>query len=222
MDRSLLRQERKNILTSSFENTLRIRLLIVFSTIGLAAIVFYFIQNTAQLAGGSIALPKLIWLAYAILFWFCLPLLFITDKRLTSKWKIFFIIFLINMLLRAVIELLMMYITSNWSPYYGIGHDVFTIFLLSTLLFINRDKIQRDILFGYTITILLMFVIEIGFVFYMLANVVGDDAVVYFVPDAGKHTSILSITWLVVVMLTGYIFVFTRRWLRGEFIRTSG
>ena len=67
-----------------------------------------------------------------------------------------------------------------------------------------------------------MFVIEIGFVFYMLANVVGDDAVVYFVPDAGKHTSILSITWLVVVMLTGYIFVFTRRWLRGEFIRTSG
>lgn len=222
MDRNRLRQEKKNTLTSSFENTLRSRFLIVFSTIGLTAIAFYFIQNTAQLTGGNIALPKLIWLAYAILFWFCLPFLFLTDKRLNSLWKTFFSIFLINMLLRAAIELFMMYITSNWSPYYGIAHDVFTIILLCTLLFMYRDKLQRNIYFEYTITILLMFVIEIGFVFYMLANVIGDGAVVYFVPDAEKHTGILSITWLVVTMLTAYIFVFTWRWLRGEFVRTSG
>ena len=66
-----------------------------------------------------------------------------------------------------------------------------------------------------------MFAAEIGFVFYMIENVIENNAIVYFVPEGDKHMNILAITWLVVLMLTAYIFVFTRRWLRGEFIRTS-
>lgn len=213
--------ERKNTLKSASENSLRFWIIIAFSLIIVSAVVFYVFQNTGRLSGGNIALPKLIWLFYAIVFWFCLPALFIYDKRINSVWRKLYAIFFISMILRALIELFMMYISNNWSPYYGIGHDIFSIILICSLLLFNKNKIQRDIFLGYSITTLVMFVIEIYFVIYMLSNVVGTNDVIYFVPDEGKHTYILATTWLIDIILTYYLFLFMRRWLRADFISAS-
>ena len=209
------------MLNSFSENVFRTRVSIMFLSIVLAAVGFYLLQNTGRITGGNIALPKLIWLAYAILFWFCLPFLFLLDKRITHRWQIVYRIFLINMLVRAVVELFMMYVTHNWSPYYGIAHDVFSILLLVTLVMRYQSSLPRDLLYGYALVLLTMFVVEIGFVIYMVIEVQGNGAAVYFVPGDDRHTGILAITWLVVSMLTVYTVMFTRRWLRGEFIRAN-
>ena len=221
LDRRHLLQERKSKLSSVYENIVRVRLLAVFSIIFVAATGFYFAQNSGRMEGGEIALPKLIWLSYAVLFWFCLPVLLIMDKRIRPGWRKIYVLFLVNMLFRAVIELLMMYVYRNWSPYYGIAHDVFSIALLGSLLLVYRNELKPDIFFGFAVTVLCMLLVEIVFVLYMLANVVESGTTIYFVPNGDGHADILNITWLVVLVLTAYVYIFTRRWLRGEFIRTG-
>ena len=213
--------ERKSVLNSVYDNSVRVRTWVVLAIIVLLAAGFYTVQNSGRLHGGEIALPKLIWLSYAIFFWYCLPLLLILDKRIGAGWRTIYSVFLVNMLIRAVIELIMMYTYRNWSPYYGIAHDVFSIALLAGLLLVYRNHVKTDIFFGFVVIVLLMFLVEIAFVLYMLANVIESGSAVYFVPDGDGHGFILGVTWLVVFVLTAYLFMFTRRWFRGRFVRTG-
>lgn len=195
------------------------RLLSVVTLTGMAAFVFYVLQNGGSLEGGNIALPKLLWLAYAILFWFFLPALIVLDVRTPPVWRRIYAIFLVNMLLRAVIELFMMYVTSSWNPYYGIGHDLFTILLLSIVVATNGTQLRSGLLLINVFAIVAMFAIEIGFVLYMLLEVSGSGEPVYFVPAEQRHAAVLQTTWLVNILLTVYLYAFSRRWTRGEFVR---
>ena len=176
------------------------------------AVLFYWTQNSGQLDGGRIALPKLIWLLYAIILWFLIPGLIVKNTLIAPHWRTIFKIFLINMLLRGVIELYLMYVTLSWSPYYGIAHDVFSFALLASLLLFFRKVLHTDLYFGYAAVVMTTLVIEIGFVFYMIGNVSNkSSALIYFVPDDATHSMVLSITWAVVVLLTIYFFEFGRR-----------
>jgi len=197
------------------------RLLTVVILTGMAALLFYGVQNSGRLAGGNIALPKLLWLAYAILFWFCLPALIVLDTRTSAVWRRIYAIFLVNMLLRATIELFMMYVTNSWSPYYGIGHDLFTILLLFTAAAVYRKRVQSGLFLINLFAIVAMFAIEVGFVLYMLLKVSGGEATVYFVPGDQRHAAVLQITWLVNILLTIYLYAFYRRWTHGELVRTG-
>ncbi|MEE9425014.1 MAG: hypothetical protein V3V18_08530 [Methylococcales bacterium] len=192
--------------------------LLVWILLIIVAVYFYWLQNSGQLEGGKIALPKLIWLVYAIVLWFLIPAFIIKDRQVLEHWKTIFRIFLINMLLRGVVELYLMYVTVSWSPYYGIFHDVFSIVLLISLLLWFRGNIQKDLYFGYAGVVLITLIIEIGFVFYMIRNVSGNVDSVYFVPNDPSHSVILSITWVVVGLLTIYLFEFSRRLLRGRVV----
>ena len=198
------------------------RLLSVVIVTGMAALLFYVVQNRGWLEGGNIALPKLLWLAYAILFWFCLPALIVLDTRTPAVWRRIYALFLVNMLLRAAVELFMMYVTNSWSPYYGIGHDLFTILLLFTVAGLYRKGLQRGLLLINLIAIVAMFVIEVGFVLYMLLQVSGGEHTVYFVPGDQQHAAVLQITWLVNILLTIYLYAFFRRWTRGKLVCTGG
>ncbi len=73
------------MLTCVSEQGLRRLLLASLGLLVLAAFVFYDRQNSAGAIGGGIALPKLLWLASAILFWFVLPLLFLLDARVVAQ-----------------------------------------------------------------------------------------------------------------------------------------
>lgn len=198
------------------------RLLSVVLMTAMAALLFYVVQNSGRLEGGNIALPKLLWLAYAILFWFCLPTLIVLDTRTSAVWRRIYAIFLVNMLLRAAIELFMMYVTNSWSPYYGIGHDLFTILLLFTMAAAYRKQLQSGLFLNNLFTIVAMFAVEVGFVLYMLLKVSGGEHTVYFVPGDQQHAAVLQITWLVNILLTIYLYVFSRRWTRGELVCTGG
>src|SRR5262245_64544857 len=71
-------------------------------TVSLAAAAFYFVQSRRMAVGGEIAISKLLWLAYAILYWYILPALIARDGRAQPAIRRLYAAFLLNMLLRAV------------------------------------------------------------------------------------------------------------------------
>lgn len=181
---------------------------------GIAALLFFIMQNNGSLVGGPIAMVKLLWLFYAIFFWFVLPFLIILDGRSSLKLRTLYKLFLLNMCVRAVIELYMMYFSINWHPYYGIGHDIFSIFLIFYLALISKPVTVIDRLLVHNLWLLCaMFMLETGFAWYMLGNTTSVQGPIYFVPDNGQHAAIMLITWGAVLALSFYLYVFTKKWL---------
>lgn len=207
-------------MNSAFDRSLYRQLTAVFIVLVSIAALFYFLQNAGHFSGGQIALPKLIWLAYAILFWFVLPALIVKDARVPRAWTRIYRVYLYNMMLRAAAELYMMYVSGNWSPRYGIAHDLFSIVLLLSLMHVYRHELKHDIFYLYACALVLMLATEIVFVFYLMSNVIKNGATVFFVPADERHVAVLSVTWFSIAVLTGFLLVFCRRWVNGEFAFT--
>lgn len=191
---------------------LRLSLAIILLIYVLIASGFYIAQNRGFLPGGNIALPKLFWLGTVILCWYILPLLLSFDKQFALVRKVL-IVFLLNMLLRAVIELVMMFYTHNWHPYYGIGHDIFSLIL--SLALASQSRSTTALLANYLVIMAILFGIETGFAWYMLLSVHSNSGVVFYVPAGDSHQQILEITTAVVVLMTAYLIFFIRKWLYG-------
>lgn len=187
----------------------------VFAGLGSMTVLFYQAQNQAWALGGEIAIPKLLWLAYALLFWFLLPPLIAADSRIDGRLRRMYAIFFYNMAARGMIELWMIYVATNWHPYYGAAQDLFSILLILFLLrgFSPGGALDR-LLVRHFYVLALMLCTEIGFALYFAANFLtsGRNAL-YFVPNGGRHAEILAVTAAAVGCLTVYLIVFSRRWL---------
>lgn len=184
-----------------------------------AALAFHWVQNEYRPVGGEISWPKLFWLAYAILLWFVLPALLCADSRLDGAWRRpFFLLFLL-MLARGVVEGWMLYVSLNWSPWYGIGHDIVCAALLlafaAALYRRAASRLERLMLLHLLVSAL-MFGPEMYFAWYMQAhfNTQGDDAI-YFVPDDPVYATVLRATTAAVAFLSVYLPVFFFHWLHG-------
>jgi hypothetical protein len=100
----------------------------VFLSVGIIAFVvmawsYYHRQNRPKVTGGPISRPKVLWLFFALfLYYFLGPWIFISteESQYTSALKT--ILSIIG--LRAVIQPILMYITKNWTPYFGIGFNI--------------------------------------------------------------------------------------------------
>ena len=185
----------------------------------LAAFAFLSVQNSGMLPGGSVAPVKLAWLSCAILFWYLLPALLLADSRLPDPVRFACGVLLANMLARAVVELFMMYVSKNWHPWFGIGHDVFTailMFMVSRPVFRSADLRFYG---GFLLVIIAMFIVEACFAWYMLSEATSPGATVYFVADEPAHRNIMVVTTLCVVALAVYLIFFSRRWLYGRATR---
>jgi len=181
----------------------------VFMIIGA---IFYALQNQGGLPGGGIALVKLCWLFLVIFCWFIIPLLLLFDC-LSPLLKVAISVFLSSMVLRAVVELVMMFGTHNWHPHYGIGHDVLMV-LLSLFLGFFVFK-QSRLIAIYLFVMAILFTIESGFAWYMLHNVQSKTGVIFYVPADQAHQKILTVTLIIVIALLAYIMFFIRKWLYG-------
>ncbi len=188
---------------------------ILFSMMAVAAL-FFLVQNSATLAGGSIAFPKLLWLTTVIFCWFIIPILLIVDARFLNL-RFLISLFIFNMLFRAIIELVMMFISNNWHPYYGIGHDLFTLLLCSVLAV--RIGTKNKLVSGYFRVMAILFLIESLFAWYMLNNVHNETGIVYYVPDEEPHQLVLRITTFVVLATLIYLTYFLRKWLYGTSLK---
>jgi len=207
----------KSMSTCVSEHRLRVETLLAIAIVAVAAAVFYFLQNRRMAAGGEIAVSKLFWLAYAILYWYVLPALIMRDGRAHLEIRRLYAIFFANMALRGLIELPMIYSWRNWHPYYGAAQDAFSIVLIGLLAMRARSRSPVDsLLKRHAIVIAAMLAAEIKFALYFAANFHTQGAhAVYYVPNNGDHSAILRFTTGAVAFLTIYLGYFTREWLYG-------
>ena len=108
------------------------RVLIV-ALLGLAVllgVLFWRKQNVHRSRGGRISPPKLAWLSYAVFLWFLLCPLVALDGAVHPDLRMVLGGFGACMWVRGLAELYMLYVTHNWKPPYGIGHDVLCILLI--------------------------------------------------------------------------------------------
>jgi len=190
----------------------------------IAAIAFYWAQNQFKPVGGDVSWAKVFWLMYAILFWLVLPALLAADPRLAPSWHRPFAVLAILMLARGWVELWMLYVALNWSPWYGIGHDIVCMSTLAILAWTLRERRTGTIegtVFVHLIVTTAIFLPEIYFAWYMQAHfaTTGEGAI-YFVPDDPRYSDVLTVTTAVVVFLSAYLPVFLYRWLHGATNRT--
>ncbi len=189
----------------------------VLTGTALAAAVFYRMQNRHAAVGGAISWQKLAWLALAILLWILLPALIACDPRLSAAWRWPFLVLLALMLARGVIELWMLYVSRNWSPWYGIAHDIVcAAVLLGYAIALQPSGPLEQLMRLHLGVSGAMFGPEIYFAWYMLTHfhTKGDHAI-YFVPDDPAYAVVLRVTAATVAFLATYLPLFLYCWLHG-------
>jgi hypothetical protein len=206
----------------------RLRLLVpaTLALMAVAAVVFHGVQNRGGIVGGEIAFSKAAWLALAIWLWIVLPVFIVLDGRLPWLCRAAFAWLLGLMAARAVAEPIMLYAFHNWTPWYGIGHDVLCMAALAACGLHARaagawraSPAARAI--GvHTIVVALTFVPEVYYAWYMQAHfhTRGGEAI-YYVPDDGLHEVALGITAAVDIALGAYLAWFLPTWLHGQAAR---
>ena len=154
-----------------------------------AAIGFYWLQNSGALPGGTVPVAKTAWLFSVIFYWFVLPFFWSIDKALPRALRMLFVVALSNMVIRALFELPMMYVTKNWLHVYGIGHDIASIALCIVLLVLSMKNVKPaavwvSIYFGFSS---ILFITEAIFANY-LRRVTDADGTVFFLPSGQIHS----------------------------------
>jgi hypothetical protein len=175
-----------------------------------AATVFWWVQNTLQPVGGAIAFQKALWLATAVVLWLIIPAFIAADVRVHAVVRRAFGVLLALMAARGLIELPMLYVFHNWSPWYGIAHD---IVCMAALLWYFAQVSTQPMARAHMAMTTAAFVPEIYFAWYMQAyfHTQGGDAI-YFVPDDPMHALALNITTGAVVCFGTWIGFFLARW----------
>lgn len=85
--------------------------------------------RNGTIVGGAISAPKSLWLAYALGAWFFCPLIFLLNG-VSGAIQLVLLVHVGIWWLRGVLEHLMIHKWYNWSPIYGISHDLVHVVLL--------------------------------------------------------------------------------------------
>ncbi len=101
---------------------------------------FYRRQNSGAL-GGKISRAKAYWLPFALWFWFVLCPVVAASPGVAPVWRLALGGFGAFMWLRGAVELVMLYVTKNWRPPLGIGHDILCIALLVGVPVVHHDML---------------------------------------------------------------------------------
>jgi hypothetical protein len=164
--------------------------------------------------GGPISWPKAFWLNYTIQTWFILPLIFVFAS-IPFFLKQILLFHLISWWIRGPLELVMIYRWFNWSPRYGISHDLLHILGCGALVFIHRDE-WATLQFGsvaflaslLVVMILITTCAEISFaiLFLRLRTLQEKNDKIYFASDDPKWVFVNRWTMTVVLFSFAHLF----------------
>ena len=98
-----------------------------------ATALFGWRQNKGGVVGGPISLPKILWLNLTLTVFFGLPFALWRETSLSPGMNALWGWLLLSFVLRAVIELYLIYVTISWKCLYGITHDLFSLALAVAL-----------------------------------------------------------------------------------------
>lgn len=153
---------------------------------------FYYLQNRKAAIGGGVSFIKSAWLVYVICLWYIIPLLQLQTDSIINKY---YIVFLISVILRAVVEGVLCYITHTWRVLYGIFFDIlhliiagFAIYHLVSIteeidrvtFFLFLNKFSNIIFF---MLLCLSLFAELIFVNWFVKVTGGPARGYYFVPN---------------------------------------
>lgn len=167
----------------------------------LATLVFGRVQNEGGLVGGDISLAKTLWLNLTILTFLVLPGLWWRDRGVEPAMRRIFGFVFASFLVRAAVELPIIYLTDWWRCSYGIAHDLATVGLIVALVFRTPATMrwrQRDASALLVMIVALLFV-EAGFA-YAFCSVADPGSGTYFASDAETFRAINRATWAAVVI----------------------
>lgn len=172
-------------------------------------------QNGSKpLTGGPISTPKSFWLAYTVCTWFFFPIILAFNPEVTSGLKSILIFHLISWWVRGILELIMIYKWFNWSPRYGISHDLFHLVALTILSYIHRLEFQaltpvNTIVSVFIIVIFFATIAEISFayLFFKVRSKEEEEDNIYFASDDPKWIFINRLTLTIVCMVMIHLVV---------------
>ncbi|NPC73251.1 hypothetical protein [Corallococcus exiguus] len=118
----------------------RVFLVVALLACASAAVVFRRRQNAQGGRGGRISGPKMAWLLYAVFLWFLVCPLVALDASVPLEARVVLGAFAVSMWLRGAAELYMLYVSRNWRPPYGVGHDLGCIALVGAGLVYTGEK----------------------------------------------------------------------------------
>ena len=151
----------------------------------LSALPVYFFQNQEGKKGGPISKPKALWLVYAIVLWFLVPV-FLWQ----SAWV--FSILALSMGLRGAIEIPLCRF-GKWRVWMGLFHDV----LHGGLLLVGIVAFKNDAgVFLWLFLMLIAIICEIVFVLAFRKATGGPSEDVFFIPSGEKFRRINTWTLL--------------------------
>ncbi len=157
------------------------------------------------MTGGPISKPKAFWLAYTVTTWFFLPFLFIFSPDVIVPIKYVIAFHLLSWWARGPLELVMIYKWFNWTPRYGISHDIFHIVGLVSLYYINRENFinltpmsNMALAFIFVTTLATVAEISFAYLFLKARSEAEEKDNIYFASDDPKWIFINRLTLTVV------------------------
>ncbi|MDZ4084712.1 MAG: hypothetical protein U1E10_17350 [Bdellovibrionales bacterium] len=178
-------------------------------------------QNKGDIVGGDISWPKALWLAYTVSTWFVLPLLLLglSYSRLGTPLPVSLLIAFVghsvSWWIRGPLELFMIYKWFNWSPRYGIAHDLAhaSFLILAIVSAFLRSEIELwfatpvaaiAALFVF-VTVFTTFAETLFAYLFLNERTKGED-LLYFASDEPRWLMINRITTTVVILAYGHLF----------------
>ena len=194
--------------------------LLVLGVTCLLTALFALQQNRRDWIGGAISLPKVLWLNYTLIVFFALPYCLWGNASLSRSVRSLFGLALASFIIRAVIELYLLYFTRSWKCIYGICHDWITFFLV---LFVwcqlpgDYSSIDRRSLV-FTSIFLITLVAE-SWMAWQFSRIASPRDGIYFASNSARFRFINSASAIIVATLYPPLIYFL--WLtRGDFQRS--
>ena len=176
----------------------------------LATLVFGRFQNEGHLVGGEISLAKTLWLSLTILVFLVLPGLLWRDRRVDARLRPIFGFIFASFVVRAAVELPILYMTDWWKCSYGIAHDLTTAGVAAALYFRSRGSAgSRSRYSGFLWLILALLLVEAAFA-NAFCSIADPGSGTYFASDEATFRTINRATWLAVT--SGYSFLIFLLW----------
>jgi len=167
-------------------------------------------QNVGQTVGGAISFPKALWLSYTVTAWFFLPFVFLPHPELTREPRLLLALHLLSWWIRGPLELLMIYRWFNWSPRYGIAHDILHAAMLATGLVLFKHALflhPVNQLAALFLTVTLLATLAETFFAWLFLSIRGhEDHKVYFANNDPKWRINNRVTAMMVVIVYGHLF----------------
>lgn len=179
------------------------RLLAVIAALAAAVGCFATLQNAGVMVGGEISTPKVLWLLLAITSFIVVPMAW--WRWSSTAWPVRAAagIIGISFVVRALIELPMLYLTTAWDTSMGVAHDIAVVALAGGILAWGHGRgavrtaadVRGSALMA---TVLALLVAEAGFA-YAFGGVADPSTGVYFASTAAQFNAINAATWAVVI-----------------------